>query len=47
MAFLELQCLSKHFGGLAAVSELDLTISPGESEGLLAQMGQARRPFSI
>ena len=42
MAFLELQCLSKQFGGLAAVSELDLAISAGEIRGLIGPNGAGK-----
>ncbi len=42
MALLELQRLSKHFGGLAAVSELDLAIAPGEIRGLIGPNGAGK-----
>jgi len=42
MAFLELQHLSKQFGGLAAVSELDLAISSGEIRGLIGPNGAGK-----
>ena len=42
MAFLELQHLSKRFGGLAAVRELDLAISSGEIRGLIGPNGAGK-----
>jgi branched-chain amino acid transport system ATP-binding protein len=42
MALLELQGLSKQFGGLAAVSELDLAIDAGEIRGLIGPNGAGK-----
>ena len=42
MAFLELQGLSKQFGGLTAVSELDLAVSAGEIRGLIGPNGAGK-----
>ncbi len=42
MAILELQGLSKQFGGLSAVSGLDLAISAGEIRGLIGPNGAGK-----
>jgi branched-chain amino acid transport system ATP-binding protein len=41
-AVLELKRVSKYFGGLAAVSELDLAIEPGEIHGLIGPNGSGK-----
>jgi branched-chain amino acid transport system ATP-binding protein len=41
-AVLELKRISKYFGGLAAVSELDLAIEPGEIHGLIGPNGSGK-----
>ena len=47
MALLELKGLTKHFGGLAAVDNLDLVVDSGEIIGLIGPTAQARQPLSI
>lgn len=42
MAFLEIRDLDKHFGGLAAVSELDFDVSQGEIFGLIGPNGAGK-----
>ncbi len=42
MALLEITKLSKHFGGLAAVSELDLQVEEGEILGLIGPNGAGK-----
>jgi branched-chain amino acid transport system ATP-binding protein len=42
MALLEIKGLTKHFGGLAAVSGLDLTVSEGEIAGLIGPNGAGK-----
>ena len=34
--------LTKHFGGLTAVSEVDLTVSPGEIVGVIGPNGAGK-----
>jgi len=38
--------LTKHFGGLVAVSDMSFEIAEGEIVGLIAPTGRARRPSS-
>ncbi|MFC2039400.1 ABC transporter ATP-binding protein [Chloroflexota bacterium] len=42
MALLELRELTKHFGGLAAVSEIDMDVSEGEIRGLIGPNGAGK-----
>ncbi|NIO04551.1 MAG: ATP-binding cassette domain-containing protein [Proteobacteria bacterium] len=42
MAILELKELSKHFGHLVAVNELDLTVEDGEIRGLIGPNGSGK-----
>ena len=42
MAMLEIRALSKHFGGLAAISELDLDVNKGEILGLIGPNGAGK-----
>jgi branched-chain amino acid transport system ATP-binding protein len=42
MVLLEVQGLSKHFGGLAAVSNLDITVKEGEIVGLIGPNGAGK-----
>ena len=42
MALLEAHSLSKHFGGLAAVNSLDLTVEGGEIVGLIGPNGAGK-----
>jgi branched-chain amino acid transport system ATP-binding protein len=42
MALLEVKGLSKHFGGLAAISELDLTVNEGEIRGIIGPNGAGK-----
>jgi branched-chain amino acid transport system ATP-binding protein len=42
MALLETHGLSKHFGGLAAVSNLDMTVGEGEIVGLIGPNGAGK-----
>jgi len=42
MALLEMRGLSKYFGGLAAVSDLDLAIDEGEIRGLIGPNGAGK-----
>ena len=42
MALLELRKLSRHFGGLRAVSGLDLAVEPGEILGLIGPNGAGK-----
>src|SRR5260370_34705235 len=42
MALLEARSLSKHFGGLAAVNNLDLTVATGEIVGLIGPNGAGK-----
>jgi ABC-type branched-subunit amino acid transport system ATPase component len=44
MKLLEVRDLSKRFGGLAAVSNLNLTVEIGEIVGLIVRTAPARRP---
>jgi branched-chain amino acid transport system ATP-binding protein len=39
---LELKGLSKHFGGLAAVSQFDMDVNQGEIVGLIGPNGAAK-----
>ena len=41
-ALLETKALSKHFGGLTAVSEVDLTVAPGEIRALIGPNGAGK-----
>ena len=42
MALLEARDLTKHFGGLAAVNHVDLTVEPGEIVGLIGPNGAGK-----
>jgi len=42
MALLEVKGLSKYFGGLAAISDLDLTINEGEIRGIIGPNGAGK-----
>ncbi len=42
MALLEVRNVSKYFGGLAAISELDLNINEGEIRGLIGPNGSGK-----
>src|SRR5262249_305951 len=42
MALLEAQNLTKHFGGLAAVSRVDITVGEGEIVGLIGPNGAGK-----
>ena len=42
MALLELQQLSKFFGGLSAVNKLDFTVNPGQIMGLIGPNGAGK-----
>ena len=42
MAILEVKELSKYFGGLAALSDLDLTIDEGEIRGIIGPNGAGK-----
>jgi branched-chain amino acid transport system ATP-binding protein len=42
MALLELREISKHFGGLAAVSKLEMAINPGDILGLIGPNGAGK-----
>jgi ABC-type branched-subunit amino acid transport system ATPase component len=46
-ALLEVEGLTKAFGGLVAVSDMSLTVSPGEVLGLIGPTAPARPPCSI
>ena len=47
-SLLELKDISKYFGGLAAVHQLDLTVDPGEIHGLIGPNGAGKTTtFSI
>jgi branched-chain amino acid transport system ATP-binding protein len=41
-SILEIQGLTRHFGGLAAVSDLDLSVRPGEFFGLIGPNGAGK-----
>jgi branched-chain amino acid transport system ATP-binding protein len=41
-ALLELSGVSKHFGGLAAVEDMDLTLEPGEIVGIIGPNGAGK-----
>lgn len=45
MALLETRGLSKHFGGLRAVSNLDIDIEPGTIHGLIGPNGSGKSTF--
>lgn len=45
MAILETKNLSKHFGGLAAISELDLEVQQGEILGVIGPNGAGKTTF--
>ena len=42
---LEIKALSKHFGGIKAVQNLDLTICKGDVAVLIGSIGRERPPF--
>ena len=42
MTILETKGLSKHFGGLAALSNVDLTIEEGEIRGIIGPNGAGK-----
>ena len=46
-ALLELTGITKYFGGLAAVKDLDLTISEGQIVGLIGPTAPGKQRFSI
>ena len=45
MSLLEVKELTKHFGGLAAVSDVDLDINEGEIRGLIGPNGAGKSTF--
>ena len=45
MALLEVRGLSKYFGGLAAISDLDLTVDEGEIRGFIGPNGAGKTTF--
>ena len=45
-ALLEVNNISKRFGGLQAVDRLSLTVNEGEILGLIGQTAPANRPCS-
>ena len=42
---LQVRGLTRRFGGLLAVSDLDLAVYPGEILGLIGPNGRARAPL--
>jgi branched-chain amino acid transport system ATP-binding protein len=42
MSYLEIQGLSKHFGGLVAVDRLDFSLEPGDTVGLIGPNGSGK-----
>ena len=42
MPILELQSVSKHFGAIHALTEVDLTLEPGEVPGLMGDNAHRR-----
>jgi len=47
MAILEIKGISKFFGGLGAVSDLDFHVSEAKSLDSSATTAQGKQPFSI
>jgi branched-chain amino acid transport system ATP-binding protein len=45
MALLETRGLSKHFGGLRAISNLDINVEPGTIHGLIGPNGSGKSTF--
>ncbi len=47
MSVLEVKKLNKYFGGLAALSDLNLTIQEGEIRGIIGPNGVGKPPSSM